>query len=152
MGQKIIYLADDDRDDSEMFCEALSELNSMILCRHAINGEDLLIKLDKHDNTPQLIFLDINMPVMNGWECLAILKKEDRYKNIPVIIISTSSHSQEMDRAIGMGALCYLVKPHSFSELKHILFAIVETLETDANETVKAIKSIGDKHLFFFQD
>ncbi len=147
MTQKVIFLADDDRDDSEMFCEALSEIGNDIFCRTAVNGEELLMKLSESDK-PHLIFLDLNMPIMDGWESLQHLKNDTRYKDIPVIIISTSSHKEEIDKAIGLGALCYLVKPNSFNELKEILTDLMTGLENDFADTIATLIQNCSKHIY----
>ena len=110
MVQKIILLADDDRDDTEMFCEALAEIHDTVICHSAINGHELLKKLNEITEKPDLIFLDLNMPIMNGWDCLKLLKENESTRDIPVIMISTSSHKKEMDVAMSLGAICYFVK------------------------------------------
>lgn len=147
MIQKVIFLADDDRDDSEMFCEALSEIDNDIICRTAINGEELLIKLSEYGK-PDLIFLDLNMPIIDGWECLHHLKNDERYEDIPVVIISTSSHREEIDKAVNLGAICYLVKPNSFNELKEILADLMTGLENDFADTVNTLVKNCSKHIY----
>ncbi len=131
MKQKLFLLADDDADDAEMFCEALAQIDEAIVCRCAENGRELLAQLNELGSLPDLIFLDINMPVMNGRECLQQLKSNDRYRHIPVFIYSTSSHQKEMDTARESGALCFLTKPTGFAELKEILAMIVANLGAD---------------------
>ncbi len=73
MNQKIILLADDDMDDTEMFCEALADIDESIICHCAVNGSDALRILDGLKELPSVIFLDLNMPLMNGWDCLTHL-------------------------------------------------------------------------------
>ena len=81
-------IVDDDADDCEFFCEAVSEINPHSRCLLANNGEDALMKLrTEMTNLPDLIFLDLNMHRMDGRKCLIELKKDSKLKNIPVIIL-----------------------------------------------------------------
>ena len=68
------FLADDDQDDTELFREALYDINPSIEFNFASNGKELVPKLQMSKHEPQIIFLDINMPGMNGWECLEVLR------------------------------------------------------------------------------
>ncbi len=129
MAKKILLLADDDIDDRELFCEALEIIDRDIICHIVADGREALNMLDRLDTLPQLIFLDINMPVMDGWQCLKKLKENARYRNIPVIIIYTSSHQREITIAKSLDALCYFTKPHNFNELIRVLQAIVNNLD-----------------------
>lgn len=148
MEQKIILLADDDRDDTEFFCEALAGIDQSIACNCIGNGLELLSKLEGMSEKPHLIFLDINMPVMNGWQCLKALKEDARYRTIPVIMISTSSHGREINIASDLGALCYFVKPHNFNELKRVLKVITENLGTGLKGALLELEAAGSKHIF----
>lgn len=147
MKQKAILLADDDRDDTDMFCEALAMIDGHIACHCVSNGSELLSKLDEMDEKPELIFLDVNMPVMNGWQCLKLLKASSRYKDIPVIMISTSSHKREMDIASDLGALCYFVKPHNFNELVRMLKVIASNLGDGLKDAIIKLKNDGTGHI-----
>ncbi|KUJ61434.1 histidine kinase [Flavobacteriaceae bacterium CRH] len=152
MDQKIILLADDDSDDTEMFCEALENIDKNIICHCSINGSELLKKLSEMNEKPNLIFLDLNMPIMNGWQCLNILKEDERYHDIPVIMISTSSHTKEMSKAIDLGAICYLVKPNNFNELMQVLHEITTNLETDLKNTIINLQKNGSGNVFGYND
>ena len=125
-------MADDDPDDVAMFREALLIIDPSIGFHHAEDGRGVLqILADKNLDKPDIIFLDINMPIMNGWECLAQLKQSEAYKQFPVIIYSTASHQKEVERAIAMGALCFFTKPTEFKELLTNLRTITENLRID---------------------
>lgn len=147
MGQHVILLADDDRDDTEMFQEALEIINDDLLCYTAVNGSELLSQLQGLEEIPDLIFLDMNMPVMSGLECLKVLKEDLRYTTIPVIMISTSSHRKEMDDSLKLGALCYFVKPNDFRDLVEILRVITANLGSGLKEALAALYSKGCKHI-----
>jgi CheY-like chemotaxis protein len=86
-------LIDDDTDDWELFSEALAAVDPIIVCHHATGGADAFNRLRNREfSTPDIIFLDINMPVMDGWQFLTQLKSEEALRHIPVIIYSTSSN------------------------------------------------------------
>lgn len=123
-------LADDDSNDTEMFCEAAVIAAEDVVCHTAINGEELLRTLYTLDSLSQIVFLDVNMPIMNGWECLDILKADGRYKHITVIMISTSSHKKDVTTCMESGALCYLVKPADFNALVRLVKRILEHIGT----------------------
>ncbi|WP_281233982.1 response regulator [Flavobacterium gelatinilyticum] len=148
MDGKVILLADDDMDDTEMFCEALAEIDENAICHCAENGSEALKILSSLDKNPGVIFLDLNMPIMNGWDCLKRLKSDDRYKEIPVIMISTSSHKNDMETASKLGALCYFVKPNNFNDLKEILRTITSNLQNGVNNLVQSLKDAGFKNIF----
>jgi CheY-like chemotaxis protein len=120
-------LADDDADDAGLFCEALAAINPGILCDHAANGKILLDKIrHQKDQLPDIIFLDINMPEMNGWDSLAELKKHSSLKDIPVVMYSTSSTYRDVQAAKKLGASFFYTKPDSFRELKVFLKSLIE--------------------------
>jgi len=148
MEKKIILLADDDLDDTEMFCEALVKVNKDIICHCAQNGKEALQILETLDVKPDLIFLDLNMPVMNGWECLDVIKNDERYKEIPVIMISTSSHKKDMDMASNLGCTGYFVKPNNFNDFKNILHSITSNLGTGLKDIIASLEENGSGHIF----
>lgn len=122
-----ILLVDDDLDDQLFFVDAINELEPQLACEIANNGSEALDHLQKVPPPPSLIFLDLNMPLMNGFECLAQLKKENGYKDIPVIIFTTSNNPADKARTISMGAHMFLTKPPDFNALKIKLQGILQT-------------------------
>ncbi|MEO8147792.1 MAG: response regulator [Bacteroidia bacterium] len=115
--KKIIMIIDDDSDDRFFFIEAVREIDASIECREAQQGVEALEQLRNSDSLPDFIFLDLNMHLMDGWQCLAELKKDECLKNIPVIIYTTSNFKEDMDLTIKQGAVYYLVKPSDISNL-----------------------------------
>lgn len=111
-----ILLIDDDADDRFLFCEALKQVDDTIICETAEDGQEALVKLNGPP-LPNYIFLDLNMPVMSGFECLAHLKKIPDLEKTPVIIYSTSKNSVDIKRTASLGAAAYLKKPGDFNEL-----------------------------------
>lgn len=151
--KKIFLLADDDGDDTSLFCEALEEIDPSIVCYCAKDGKKALEILDNKElEKPQVIFLDINMPGMNGWECLVELKNNELYKQIPVLIYSTSSHQREANIAIDLGALCFFTKPSNFIELKDILKVLAANLDGNLLESVIHFNGIKSKKVFACSD
>src|SRR4051812_42713633 len=122
---KFFLLADDDADDAELFGEALVSIEPPVEFYHVEDGEEVFNFLSKTTNKkPDLIFLDLNMPKMSGWQCLARLKNDIYFKDIPVIIYSTSSHQRDKEIAIELGAMGFLTKPSDFKLLKKLLHHI----------------------------
>ena len=98
---KNILLVDDDTDDQQFFIEALDKLENVTLSGLANNGKEALDKLIHSDRLPDFIFLGFNMPVMNGIECLAELKRMPLIKDIPVFMLSTAIEQSELSRKLG---------------------------------------------------
>lgn len=128
-----ILLADDDKDDRFLFREALSELAISTELETVHDGEQLMTYLEAHsDQLPDVLFLDLNMPKKNGFECLTEIKNNPKLVNLPVIMFSTSyprdiNYEEDMIKMLyRIGAQDYIRKPGDFSELKKI---IKDTLE-----------------------
>lgn len=119
---KRFLVIDDDSDDRELFSEALASVDPEIVCDQATDGAEALKRLAMREiDKPDIVFVDINMPVMNGWQFLTQLKSEDNFKNIPVIVYTTSSNLKDKLIADDLGALCFITKPHAFGRLKKML-------------------------------
>ncbi|OOV17337.1 hypothetical protein BXU10_14630 [Flavobacterium sp. LM4] len=124
-----VLLTDDDEDDREFFGQAIEDLHLNHPVEFCKNGVELLDRLyDKSIDTPDIIFLDLNMPLLSGVETLQKIREDDRFKNIPVIAIySTSTAIDSIKGAFGLGANVYIVKPISFTDLKKIITKVIET-------------------------
>ena len=116
-----IFLADDDDDDTFLFREALDQIQIQVRLDVAENGMELMHSLKSNMAIPDVIFLDMNMPVKNGLECLKEIRNSDHYKEVPVIILSTSIASHLLESAHRGGANLYIQKPTNFSDLVSIL-------------------------------
>ena len=120
--QLTVFLADDDADDRLIFEEAMLEVNEQVKLIMAKNGEQLMgILKEKTPPPPYLIFLDLNMPLKNGFECLEEIKTSKKYKNIPVVVFSTTNQPDAIDAVYSKGADYYLCKPDNFQKLKTLL-------------------------------
>lgn len=121
-----IFIIDDDPEDCELFYEAVKEVNSGFRCAHASDGKEAMLLLENDPDTlPDFIFLDINMPVMGGRECLTLIKQNPNLRNIPVIMYSTTSNPNEIKAFYSLGAHDFLVKPANFAKLVHALQSII---------------------------
>ena len=126
--QKVIFIADDDEDDRMLFLDAVEDLNLPAAVKAACDGQELLHTLDKNkDRLPDIIFLDINMPIKNGFDCLAeIRSREDALKEVKIIMLSTSKNADNIELCYKLGADLYAVKPSSFQGLKDLLQKVFE--------------------------
>src|SRR5215207_11517242 len=118
-----LLLADDDEDDCDFFKEALDELllpTSLVTVNDGVQLMDFLSESGA-ENLPDILFLDLNMPRKNGLECLTEIKQLEEYKNLPVIIFSTSLDRDIVDLVYGKGAVYYIQKPGEFSKLKKVI-------------------------------
>ena len=120
-----ILLVDDDLDDQVYFRDAVNEVSPTLQCEVANNGCEALKQIEIPP-PPDLIFMDLNMPVMNGYECLVTLRKMDQYKDIPIIIFTTSNSSQDIAQAKKLGAALYFTKPADFKMLCNQLDRILD--------------------------
>ena len=122
--QLTCLLVDDDPDDQEIFAMAVEAVNSSVTCHYADDGIKALEMLNSTQFIPDLIFVDLNMPRMNGKQCLAEIKKIDRLVNVPVYIYSTSSHNQ-IKGTHDVVPTAYITKPSTLPELTQILKGVL---------------------------
>jgi|SRR5688572_5744917 len=117
-----VLIVDDDEDDRDLFCIAVHELEPKVNCILARNGEEALqgLRLEKFPK-PDLIFLDLNMPRLNGIQLLRELKKDNQLKVIPIVIYTASQQQQDLDETKELGAAHLFAKPNSFKELCQII-------------------------------
>jgi CheY-like chemotaxis protein len=118
---KYCFLIDDDQDEQEIFLEAANEVNPNLVCKVDCDAENALLTLKQSAQLPDIIFLDINMPKMNGFEFLVHLKRDDRLKYIPVIFYSTTKDENQIERATTLGANGFITKNNSYDELCRVL-------------------------------
>lgn len=118
---KTFFLVDDDEDDRELFGLALEEADASIHLLTANSGAEALDMLAQEHIRPDTIFLDLNMPMMDGKECLAELKNNPQTRDIPVIIFSTSSDPSDRHETARLGAVDFITKPSSILELTRLL-------------------------------
>jgi len=125
---KRILLIDDDRDDAELFEGALNEVDDEAVFLYMGDSKEALYKLRQRlMPLPDIIFLDINMPVISGWDFLKEFKADGFLNKVPIIMYSTSSHQKEISLAKDLGAASFLTKPTNYSELKTRVKDILES-------------------------
>jgi CheY-like chemotaxis protein len=123
--QELTFLiVDDDVDDIEMLEEALRKIVNKAITISKRNCYEALEWLQGPDKNPDFIFLDLNMPPLNGFLCLKKLKESEEWKNIPAIIYTTSKLKEDKERCLKAGALYFVTKPSSFDELVETLSLI----------------------------
>ena len=121
-----VLLVDDDKDDQEIFQEAVSMIDPEINCLLANDGAQGLSQLETLTSLPNYIFLDVNMPRMDGKEFLKLVKADSRFSSIPVVIYSTSNHKSELGEYFGLGASNFLTKPSEFNLLITLLRSVLK--------------------------
>lgn len=127
-----ILLADDDKDDSTLFQDILHELPLSTHLTTVYNGEQLMQLLNQtNELLPDVLFLDLNMPRKNGFDCLSEIKRSEKLKLLPVIIFSTSYEPEIVSMLYKNGAQFYIRKPNSYTQLKKIIHhALILTART----------------------
>ena len=122
-----ILLIDDDDDDQFIFSTALEDVVPASHCHISNNSLEAFQYLNECTRVPDMLFLDLNMPLMNGFEFLLILKSEARFSLIPVVIFSTSDSPEDQYRAKELGALQFITKTADIQLLKKDLWHIFNT-------------------------
>ena len=123
-----ILLVDDDQEDQFIFCDAMKLVNSnepVHIENNGINALDYLSSLPHH-LLPCVILADLNMPKMNGRELLIQVKASGQYKNIPVIIYTTSVNKMEKQACLHLGAHDYITKPLSYAQSIEVAEMVVK--------------------------
>lgn len=118
--KKAVLYVEDDRDDQLLFTEVLKSVNPDFECHVATDGVHAFDVLKKID-IPVCIYVDVNMPKMNGLEFLKALKLHPEYSHIPVFILTTSTSQNDQLTAVALGAKQYIIKPNSYQDLFRIL-------------------------------
>lgn len=113
---KHIMIADDDEDDIELLKAAVMDCDVHVEVSVAKNGRVLLDLLGKNFK-PDLIVLDLNMPYMNGYECLSNIRRNKKYIRVPIMILSTSHYTKDVEYCLSKGANHYVVKPSNSKDL-----------------------------------
>jgi CheY-like chemotaxis protein len=128
-GPRIInlFIVDDDPDDIFMFRHAIEEMQ--IACRIAsfANGKELMNYVEKHVRLPDVIVLDLNMPLVDGYGTLKKLKDDPELKKIPVFVLSVSHNPRDKERCKKLGCAKYYTKPADLDGY----FPIVEDMITN---------------------
>lgn len=141
-----IVLADDDSDDHHFFKEALEEAFPTTTLNIVKDGKELLDLLQHY--LPDLIFLDLDMPVKNGLECLQEIRSNERIGNIGVVVFSSTTRPANIETAYEMGADLFYIKPSNYNDLLSSIKAIINLDWTHPN-TIKSQYFIEGKYTAF---
>ena len=121
-----VLLAEDDEDDRHFFKEALEEIKVKTVVDFVHDGSQLMDFLNQPGiRLPNVVFLDLNMPVKSGMECLIEIRKNARLKDLAIAIYSTSASDEDIENAFVNGANVYIKKPSDFSLLKSSLAKVI---------------------------
>lgn len=118
-----VVLADDDTDDSFIFNAAVEQAKLPVSLTITENGLELLNYLDSEKH-PDIIFLDINMPLTNGIECLQTIRSNNKFNHVPVVMYSTTNNKQNVEACYNAGANLFIVKPNTFEEINKMVRTI----------------------------
>ncbi len=124
-------LIDDDADDRELFVSALQKIPGHPDHDTAVHGLDGLTKLSTSDTRPGIIFLDLNMPMMNGIEFLKEIKNKPALRDIPVVVFTTTANPGTIEEVRGLGAYKFFTKPIRFEHLGRLLHLLLEDSVSD---------------------
>ncbi|MDI1316645.1 response regulator [Flavobacterium sp.] len=130
MKQIELFYADDDDDDLMFFNEAIEKISKdhdiKILLHLHKNGENLVENIKTKKDTNGVVFLDINMPLKSGFELLDEIRNEPEIKEFPVIMYSTSSNQDNIDKSRSLGANFYVIKPYQYSNLLKMITTFIQ--------------------------
>ena len=122
-----ILLIEDDRIDAMTVTRALRDLGSTNPLHHVTDGEKALSFLvDPASPRPMLILLDLNMPRMNGAEFLAVIKADDLFRAIPIVVLTTSQGDRDRLRAFDLSAAGYIVKPVDYTQFVNVMRTVLD--------------------------
>ena len=111
-----VLYAEDDIDDFDFFCEILKSVSPDSHCLNTRDGAETINFLENATLLPDIIFMDINMPAMDGKACLRNIKSDSHFKFIPVVVYTTSKNKLDQEHCLQLGAVAYEQKPNNVKE------------------------------------
>jgi len=114
---KYVFIIDDDDDDIVILKDAIKECAPEISCDSAGTCKEAILKLKDSWLKPDIIFMDLNMPIISGKQCIGMLKGDILLADIPVVVYSTSSNPNDINAAKQLGAQHYIIKPSDYKEV-----------------------------------
>src|SRR5688572_20148193 len=127
-----IILADDDEDDCLIFTQVATDVSPKVRLTCLHDCESLLRFLEASE-LPQVVFLDLNMPVLSGQDCLKRIKARLEWKDIPIIVYSTASRKEIIEECYKLGASLYVVKPSNVKKLEDTITWIIQKFVHPSN-------------------
>jgi CheY-like chemotaxis protein len=133
-----VLIVDSDPDDVALFCEAVLQINPKIGCVFSKNGKVAFDRLQTTTEKPKIIFTDIDMPEMDGFELIECLKKHQSFKDIPIIVYTASEFAIKLnkmvpsrEKSLELGASHFISKPATFGEIVEVLKVTLQAYEME---------------------
>jgi CheY-like chemotaxis protein len=127
-----LLLADDNKSEHIFFTHALKSIKRPVKLDILAGGPELIRYFKEGSHAlPDILFLDVNMPLRNGKECLAAIRANERCNDMPVVMYSTSDSPRDIEETYELGANIYVRKPNGLDDLSEILTAVIEIYERD---------------------
>lgn len=137
---RVVFYTDDDQDDLDTFKDVISDIDRETELHTHNHADKLLHALENPPPTPHIIFLDLNMPGKNGFDVLKELRASENFKDLPIVVLSTSIDSASIDNSRELGASYYIPKANDYTLLKasvvHALNINWDTFTANANNFV----------------
>jgi len=135
MTEKIL-LIDDDTDDQQFFTDVMGSIDSRIVCEIAGNGLEGM-ELLNNGSVPDMIFLDLNMPYMNGFDFLRAFRENEHWNGIPVVIFTTSDQQRDIELSKQLGAQAFLTKPNTVRDLRISIERLMQSNLTGISQQMR---------------
>jgi DNA-binding response OmpR family regulator len=120
-----VLIIDDDQDDCDLFCDAVKHIDASVHCEQVLSAKGAFALFRDADYKPDFIFLDLNLPMFDGKKCITEFKKIDALKDVPIIVYTTSKRELDIDETRELGAVHFITKPNTFTELcAEIIFVL----------------------------
>lgn len=134
-----IYLVDDDAEDRLLFADALTMLNQPVVLTELTDGAELIeILANPIASKPDVIFLDLNMPRMSGYDCLESITRSPEFQDVRIVVLSTSSNYETVFNAYAAGADFFAIKPSDFGSYPKLIQKALDARWTLENPRSKA--------------
>lgn len=143
---KHVWLCDDDEEDHFFFEQGLKEVSPTVQLTSFYNCHELLLHL--HNTRPDLLFLDLNLPMLSGMECLKSIREQRSLKRLPVIMYTSSNYFIDVHASYGFGATLHVVKPVHHGALVEQLKQLFE-LDWNSLETITEQQFTGSRYRVF---
>ncbi len=121
-----IAFVDNDQDDRWLFEEALEELSIKCTLKVFKTGKEFMNELNTSQEKPDIIFLDLNMPVKSGFDCLKEIQQNESFKDINIIVYASHINEEYINTTFDSGANLYIRKPSSFNDIKETLNEVLK--------------------------